>query len=1151
MRAPIGKLISAPVAGKPVFEDLSGLRVRRVKRWGKLAFVALLVWGIAITVAIVNPAKLAGRDAARQAGTESPAVVAPQSPGATDASLLIDVKAQTGAGPLQDPNLRAPAGRPVCSAETLPAGAAVAASDQMFPSRIYALLSNEPENAFLPLLRNCGRVDVILPEWFEINAPSLALTRTDLDAEMLEALRSIRMARGDATKLWPVFGFGRSLTAKGFLDGLTDKGQSAGLAKGIVRAAVGMKAEAACLRLRDLKPADADALMPFLTDLAAQAQGEGLKLCLVASLFDQLWASPALLAHFDKVIVAAYQEPWIGAQPQPLAPLDWFRAQVKVIKDRVPADKLVISVGGHAVDWVSGQAVPERISIAQAMFRISEASARIDFSPAARNSYASFFDRAGKRHQIWMLDAASVHNNLRVMRELGLSELAITSLGEEEPAYWDVLEGQLSSGRQSSFAAPEFPDNVVYSGEGAFYRLHSPSRAGLRLWRMDPDDDYVDDVRFDVVPRPAQMERYGTRLPRQIALTFDDGPDAVATARILDVLKAQKAPATFFVVGKMALSAPDLLKRALAEGHMIGSHSFSHPHLEDLSPFMLRAELSANRSLIEGVIGRTPMIFRPPYIRGPGPISEVEAMAFTVPAEEGYFVAGSDVVPTDWAGTSADGIVRQVFAELEKTGGNVIVLHDGRSAGMHTAEALELLIPALRARGYEIVGLPTLLGITTEAALPVVGTAESFFKSVSVQTISLWIALLTGIFWICIFASVLRSALYLFLSFRRDPVYPRNFAAQPSVTVIVPAYNEEKVIVATVQSVLASDYERLSCIVVDDGSTDATLAVLAKAFGKHPRVKVVSQPNQGKWQALNNAFRQVETEIAICVDADTRIAPDAIGEIVRPFADSKVAAVAGTVVVANATGLLTRFQSIEYITAQQIGRRAHEHLNGIMVVPGALGAWRVEAVRDVGLYSNETLTEDADLTIWLRRGGYRISYAENARAYTEAPTDVRSLLKQRLRWSFGNLQTLWKHRGAFLEFGPRRMMSMLDMVFFGYMLPLMSPILDILFLVFLAGLVSDWHSGRIADGVEVSHVAVFGVAFVQVMDLAVAWIAHRRERMPVWRLIYLIPLMNLFYRPLLYITVYRALWSALSGRLARWNKLRRLGLEPGRELTVR
>ncbi len=1146
MLPPVGKIMPGPVAGEPVFEDRSGLRLRLIKRWGKVALVAVAVWVAALALLIVNPGPSPVLDGLSGMEAEARAVPA-QGAASTDAGLLIAVKGTSGPQPAPDEAAVPALGRPRCEVQELAPGAAIAAPNVLFPSRVYTMLPTSPENAFLPLLRNCGRVDVILPEWFEITGPSLTVSRTEVDPEMQGALASVQGKRGREVETWPVFSLDRTLTAEAFLLGVKDKTQQSGLADRIVRAATDMRAQGVCLRLRDVKSKDAPELVPFIVQLAARVRAARLDLCLIAPLSDELWTSKDVIAHVGKVIVTAYQEPWIGAHPQPLAPLDWFGKQVAQIQRNVPAEKLVIAVGGHAVDWVSGQAVPERISIAEAMFRISGANAAIDFSAAARNSYSSFFDDKGNRHQIWMLDAASVHNNLRVLQEFGISEIAVPSLGEEEPAYWDALNGHLTS----FFGAPAFPDNVVFRGEGAFYRFHAAARPGQRLWRIDPDSGFIETLRYEVVPRPLEMERYGVRTPRQIALTFDDGPDPVATAQILDALKAQDAPATFFVVGKAALSSPELLQRALAEGHVIGSHSFSHPHMEDLGAFRARAELSANRSLIEGAIGRSPLLFRPPYVRGPGPISEHEAAVFSILRDEGYFVAGSDVVPTDWAGIGADEIVRQVFEELGKTGGNVIVLHDGKSTGMHTAEAVGLLVPELRARGYEIVPLPVLLGTTAEAVMPVAGLTASVFKGASVSAIGFWITLLTVLFWVCIFASVLRSALYLFLASRRDPVYPRSFAGLPSVTVIVPAYNEEKVIVPTLQSILASDYGNLSCIVVDDGSTDGTLRVIGKAYGHDPRVKVLSQANQGKWQALNLAFQRVESEIAVCVDADTRIAPDAIRNIVRPFADSKVAAVAGTVVVANTSNLLTKFQSIEYITAQQIGRRAQEHLNGILVVPGALGAWRIDAVRDVGFYSSETLTEDADLTIWLRRGGYRVAYAENARSRTEAPADIRSLLKQRLRWSFGNLQTLWKHRGALLEFGPKRVFSMIDMVFFGYLLPLLSPVLDLLFLIFLTNLWTAWHTGQTSEGLDVSRLAVAGVAMVQVMDIIVAWIAHRREGGWRIKLILLVPLMNILYRPLLYITVYRALWSALTGRLARWNKLRRLGSDPKAQVAAR
>lgn len=1140
MRSSLKKIMSEMGARPSVFEDGSGRRMRRVKYLSRAAAAVMLVWMIGVAAVVLLPNKTSRVEIERAA--EQPAPLLALSPGRSDAEMLIDAKATSGEVSQGSSPVATPASRPRCRSDAPPAGAAIAAG-RAAHFRVFALLPSGIENAFLPLLRNCNQIDVILPEWFEITGADLGVKQTDIDAEMLVALKTVRAERLENTEVWPVVSLATDLSAGDFLSGLTVASKRAALVDGLVDATRAMKAEGICLRLRDVKSSDSAQIQMFTAEFAARMRAEKLQTCLVASLSDQLWTAENIVSDFGKVIVTAYQEPWIGALPQPLAALDWFREQVIALQADVPADKLVVAVGGHAVDWVSGRSVPERISIAEAMFRISEANAAIDYAPRAKNSYATFFDRTGNRHQIWMLDAASVHNNLAVMQELGINQLAITSLGEEEPALWDVVRGDLFAAQAYSFGSPGFPDEVAFAGEGAFYRFKAPSRPGRRLWRLDEAGKFIDSVVFETIPRPALMERYGDRNPKQIALTFDDGPDAVATSQIMDALKSLNAPATFFVVGKAALSAPHLLTRAVEEGHLVGSHSFSHPRMEELSPFMARTELSANKSLVEGVIGRSPLIYRPPYIRGPGPLNEIEALGFAVLEEEGYFVAGSDVVPTDWDGTSATEIVRQVIKGLETTGGNVIVLHDGRSTGMHTAEAVRLLVPELRARGYEIVGLPSLLGITTAAAMPVITTSSSMFKGVSVTLITLAIALLTTLFWTCIIASIIRAAVYLLLSSRRDPRYPASFLHHRSVTVLVPAYNEEVVIVPTIRSILASDYPDLSVVVIDDGSSDNTLAILHATFRDHPKVKILTQPNQGKWKALNLAFHSIDTEIAVCVDADTRIAPNAISELVEPFADSKVAAVAGTVVVANATNLLTRFQSIEYITAQQVGRRAQEHLNGILVVPGALGAWRVEAVRDAGLFSNETLTEDADLTIWLRRGGYRIAYAENARSYTEAPREIRSLLKQRLRWSFGNLQTLWKHRNALFELGPKKSFSIIDMQFFGYVLPVLSPILDLLFLYFLSGIFLDWYHGTGSGEIEMSHLATFGIALVQVMDFVTAWIAHRREGASKWRLFYLVPLMNLLYRPLLYITVYRAIWVAVSGRTARWNKLRRLGIK--------
>ena len=262
---------------------------------------------------------------------------------------------------------------------------------------------------------------------------------------------------------------------------------------------------------------------------------------------------------------------------------------------------------------------------------------------------------------------------------------------------------------------------------------------------------------------------------------------------------------------------------------------------------------------------------------------------------------------------------------------------------------------------------------------------------------------------------IVRSLMYLFLAHLRRPDRPPTDDFTPDLTVIVPAFNEEISIVACVRGVLASDYPDLSVIVMDDGSTDHTFDLVRDTFRDDPRVRVLHQANKGKWMALDRAYGHVHTEFVVSVDADTLVRPDAIRHLVQKLRDPAVGAVAGVVKVANRVNFLTRFQALEYITTQNIIRRAADVYNGQLVVPGAIGAWRVEAVRKAGLYSGDTLAEDADLTISVQRAGYRVAFEERAIAETEAPASLRPFMRQRLRWVLGMLQTGWKHRGTIRE----------------------------------------------------------------------------------------------------------------------------------------
>src|SRR5690606_24136428 len=266
---------------------------------------------------------------------------------------------------------------------------------------------------------------------------------------------------------------------------------------------------------------------------------------------------------------------------------------------------------------------------------------------------------------------------------------------------------------------------------------------------------------------------------------------------------------------------------------------------------------------------------------------------------------------------------------------------------------------------------------------------------------------LTLLFVLAIGLGIARSALLISMSLLRRRSKPPA-AAKVTVGVVVPAHNEEKVIVKTVQSLLQSTCKELEILIVDDGSTDGTYELCQSRFRHCANVSVVTKPNGGKAAALNYGFSLLDVDVVVAIDGDTVLLPEAIENLAAHFADAGIAAVAGNAKVGNRVNLLTKWQALEYITAQNLDRRAFELVNCISVVPGAIGAWRRRAVLRAGGFTTDTIAEDADLTLRLIRGGYRVAYEERAIALTEAPETTSQFVTQRFRWMFGMLQVAFK-----------------------------------------------------------------------------------------------------------------------------------------------
>jgi cellulose synthase/poly-beta-1,6-N-acetylglucosamine synthase-like glycosyltransferase/peptidoglycan/xylan/chitin deacetylase (PgdA/CDA1 family)/spore germination protein YaaH len=998
------------------------------------------------------------------------------------------------------------------------------------------------EGSLASLRRNGGALDWVVPAWVSVAGPQHRMTVAQ-DGAFDRTLAAMRRP----PKVLPmVQNFGDS-----DWDGT---GAAALLAnrvarRNLVRSLADLvKQRRAAGLVMDFEALPATAMRPYLAFLRQlrSAMPAGTTLAVTAPAEDERWPLAALARVADKVIFMAYDQHWEGGTPGPIAPQGWFVQQVAAAKRAVPADRLVVALGSYAYDWHGDDT--DALSVEEAWLAAHDSSARPVFDPASGN--ASFaYDEAGVRHNVWMLDAATSWNEMQALKRLGIDDVALWRLGSEEQGFWESLAAMRTDGRPNLSRPATLLDTDV-EGSGEILRITSTPRIGARRLRID-GEGIIRDERYDVLPTPYVVKRAGAADPKVLALTFDDGPDEAWTPQILSILEAAHVPATFFVVGEDALAHPGLLNRIIAGGSEIGNHSYTHPNMARLGPRSTALELNTTQRLVQAYTGRSMTLFRAPYFGDAEPTTTDELEPALQAQRAGYTVVGLHVDPNDWQRPGTDSIVTQVLdqvaAATPDNSGNVILLHDGGGDRSQTVAALPRIIAALKAKGYRFVTASGLVGVPAAQAMPKVADSDLWAVRTDVAIFVMLAAasaVLTWLFYVAITLGIARAVMMAGLARlqvhrhrRTPPVHT------PSVSVIIPAYNEERVIVSSVTRVLASDYPAVQVIVADDGSRDATSALVRAAFADDPRVRLLTLQNGGKAAALNRALQDADGEILIALDADTQFEPQTIMRLARWFADPKIGAVAGDARVGNRVNLVTRWQAIEYITAQNLERRALAGFDAMTVVPGAVGAWRRSALDAVGGYPEDTLAEDQDLTIAIQRAGWRVTYDPRAIAWTEAPETFRALAKQRFRWAFGTLQCLWKHRGILRARKPSglALVGLPQAWLFQIVFAAISPLIDLALLLSIVGttLRVSQHGWAQTSG-DVGMMALYWAAFTAI-DAICGWVGYRLDghgqRFPAFLLI----AQRLVYRQIMYGVVLRAISAAIGGWTVGWGKLERTG----------
>ena len=1126
---------------KPIFFDPTGRRATHVSRLALSAGVISTLFVLACAISLFVGPQMSGLHIGKQSKTRhAMANVKAAEPELlkSAAKLAAEVRARQkllhaphrhaskpAALHVPPPSLHKPADRP------LAIGFYVNWDDSSYPS----------------LKRALPTLDWVIPTWMSLSGQDMAL-HTSIDAKALTLIRTQK----PSTPILPLLqnAVDGNWDGKGLAHMLADPALRQARIAQIVAFVAAYHFQGITIDFEEVPDASQKDLKTFLTELNGAFDPHGWGIVLSVPFDDPSWDYAGYADIVDFELLMAYDQHWAGKDPGSIAGEDWFEQTLDKRMKALDPDQTIIAIGSYGYDWAKGHNA-ETLTFQDAMDRASDAQADISFDSDSQNPHFSYSEDDGTEHQVWFLDGVTAYNEIHAADDYKPYGYALWRLGAEDPSIWSVLGQAYGASAPKQLRTIGQGEDIDIEGQGEVLEIAAEPSPGARTVTVDKDDGSIDDESYTSLPSSYLIKRAGT-LPHKIALTFDDGPDPEWTPQILDILKAKHVPATFFIIGSNAEMSPKLVQREVDEGDDVGNHTFTHPNLGESPPGIVALELNATQRLFEALTGHSMRLFRAPYFGDAEPTTADELVPIEIAQKMGYISVGLHVDAEDWQRPGVDAIVNNVLAGINTTNpdrkGQVVLLHDGGGDREQTVEALPRIIDGLRAEGYQFVTVSTLAGLTRDQTMPPL--APGSLSRWADRSVFLTLGLLGHfIRWLLVAAIALGIGRLLLLGAlallnrakERRRVPPALGDDPPLVSVLIPAYNEAKVIASSIRQILRSRYANLEVIVVDDGSTDATSAVVREHYANEPRVRLLTIANGGKAHAVNTALRESNGAVVVALDADTQFEPETIPRLVRWFADPAVGAVAGNAKVGNRINLITVWQALEYITAQNLERRALAALGAITVVPGAVGAWRREALERLGGFPADTLAEDQDLTLAVQKAGYHTLFDAAAIAWTEAPDTAGGLARQRFRWSYGTLQCLWKHRDATFRprYGALGMIALPQVWLFQILFSVVSPLVDLVLVwqIIATGLDYLQHRGQFND-TNLMKMLIFYAAFMAV-DLGASALAFAMEKKEKWSLMWWLVLQRFGYRQLMYYVVVRSVWTAIRGPSVGWGKQER------------
>ena len=1055
------------------------------------------------------------------------------------------------------------------------------------PNIVAAFYAPWQETGLHSLRENAPKMTHLMPAWIHLSPDGSGLDLHDFDPQLTPHNTDVLdIAHTNNLSIVPVFSNAQlsDFDPQRAHRMLTTPDVQDKLIAGLLHWVIINKFQGINIDLENLAKGDHALLIPFLQKVRAAFAPRGLSVSMDLEADPGIpisWRRVASMCDF--VVVMAYDEHGSSSTPGAISSIEWYRGVIRKAASQIPRDKLVIGMANYAYDWTEGEQEAEPLSYQEALVRVRDyrpdepVEKLIDFDPVSLNPNFWYVDEANKDHEVWMLDAITLANQWTIAEDYAPRGIAVWALGLTDPSIWKFISRTRISPSALQLRTVSYPYDVEFIGDGEILRVRALPTRGSRALETDATTGLFVDEVYHSFPTSFVIDRTGYH-PKEIALTIDDGPAEGYSSDILDELKAANVKATFFLIGQNAERYPSLVKRMWREGHEIGNHSYTHPNIGAIGDQRARAELNATQRVIQSIIGRSTYLFRPPYNADAEPTSREEVTPVLIASALHYIVVGEYIDPQDWDTNetlpngqrhrrTAEEMLESVRSQLEIEKGSCILLHDGGGDRSETVKLIPMLVSDLTKRGYKFVTVSQLVGKTRADVNPPVTNTEALMVAmlasdrIVFEVMYVFETFLTIIFMSAIGLGAGRMLFVTTLALiarRREKHVEFNSAFNPSVSVVIAAFNEEKVISRTIDAVLASHYPDLEIVVVDDGSLDDTSGVVTRHFGDRPEVRLLRQDNGGKASALNHGIAVARGEIIVALDADTLFLPDTISKLVRRFQNPEVGAVAGNVKVGNRINPLTYWQAIEYITSQNLDRRAYAAINSVSVVPGAVGAWRRTAIVQSGGYTTDTMAEDMDLTWRIRRNGWQIETDSEAVGFTEAPDTFKMLFKQRFRWAFGTLQSLWKHRSAVGRYGWFGRVMLPSLWLFQVVYQVLSPVVDLQILWTVGTVVKAILRGRLNHdwqplpaALNSLYLIAFMYAFFFVVELIGAAIAFKLDREDGRMLLWLF-WQRFLYRQLMYAVLLKSVKTAASGMRTGWGKLERKGtVELANQLPVR